>query len=75
VHLHVGTGAVQHLAGGVGELARQRERHADLHGLLRVRGTERRGERCRGKGRGEPCSLHRSSSVILNFVLYDRGRF
>jgi hypothetical protein len=34
VHLHVGARAVQHLAGGIGELPGQRERHADLDRLL-----------------------------------------
>jgi hypothetical protein len=43
VHLHVGLDAVVHLVAGVGELARQRHDHADLHRLLRVRRAERRG--------------------------------
>jgi hypothetical protein len=56
VLLHVGLDAIVHLRGRVGELAREREQHADLDRLLRLCG-ERNDERC---GRDE--SKHVPSS-------------
>jgi hypothetical protein len=52
VLLHVRLDAVVHLRGGVGELARQREQHADLDGLLRVQ-RERRGHERGGKAHAD----------------------
>src|SRR5258708_5026597 len=63
VPLHVGVRAVQQRVGGVGELAREGQGHADLDGLLRL-GSESETDRRNGDGDAHHVSLLLGSRTI-----------